>query len=104
MSDGCRNNVIGGWVAGGNFLNGTGDKVLKESGAELKMKADEQYVGGSRTLPSMSKFSVARKEKCFLFYIVFFPTMPQSQRGLPHSVLCSFKLPLALVSKRREKS
>lgn len=41
MSDGDRNNVIGGgWVEGGNFLDGIGDEVRRERGKELRMKVE----------------------------------------------------------------
>ena len=40
MSDGYGNNVIGGWVEGGNFLDGIGDEVLRGGGAALRMKVE----------------------------------------------------------------
>lgn len=46
-------------MEGGNFLNGIGDEVLRESEAELRMKADKQYVGGSSTAPHLQAVSVA---------------------------------------------
>lgn len=87
-------------MEGGNFLNGIGDEVLRESEAELRMKADEKYVGGSSTPPSAtnSLWPVLSSLLCLSSNYASVPV------GLPHSILCSLKLPLALGSKRREKS
>lgn len=77
-------------MEGGNFLNGIGDEVLRESGAELRMKDDEQYVGRSST----THLGANLYGQCFLLYFVFLPAMPQYQWGLSHSILPSCKLPL----------
>lgn len=43
MSDRCINDVVGGWMEGGSFLNGIGDEVLRESADRVKV--EEQHVG-----------------------------------------------------------